>query len=82
MSKELGFDSWQGQEIFLFFMVSSWALRPTQPLIQWLLGSFSLGLKWQGLEADHSTSSCAKVKNVWSNTFAPPYDFMVRCLIN
>jgi hypothetical protein len=57
------FDSQQGQEIFLFSTVFRLALEPTQPPIQWVLGTLSLGVKWQGHEADHSFPSIAEVKN-------------------
>jgi hypothetical protein len=39
-------------------------------------------LKWQVCEADHSPSSSAKVKNVWSYMFSPLYVFMAWYLIN
>jgi hypothetical protein len=48
------------------------ALGPTQPLIQWVPGALSLGVKWPGHEADHSPSPSAKVKNEWSYTSTPP----------
>jgi hypothetical protein len=38
------------------------ALRPTQPPIQRVKGSLSLGVKRPGREADHSPSSSAEVK--------------------
>jgi hypothetical protein len=50
-------------KIFLFPIASRPALRPTQPLIQWVLGLFPQGLKQQVCEADHSPASSAKVKN-------------------
>jgi hypothetical protein len=34
---------------------------PTQPLIQWVSGALSLGVKWLGREADHSRPSTAEV---------------------
>jgi hypothetical protein len=55
---ELGFDSQQGQEIFLYFTVSRPALRPTQPPVQWVPG-----VGWLGHEAGHSSPSSDKVKN-------------------
>jgi hypothetical protein len=53
ITKELGFDFWWGQEIFLFYIAFRPALGPTQPPIQW-----EPEVKWQGQEADH-----AKVQN-------------------
>jgi hypothetical protein len=38
------------------------ALGPTQPPIQWVLGSLLLGVKRPGREADHSLPSSAEVK--------------------
>jgi hypothetical protein len=58
----LGLDSRQGLEIFLFITVSRTALDPTQPLIPWVPGAFSLVVKRPGLEADHSPPSSAEVK--------------------
>jgi hypothetical protein len=42
--------------------VSRPALGPTQPLSQWVRGAVCLGVKRPGLEADHSISSSAEVK--------------------
>jgi hypothetical protein len=56
----------------LFTTASRTALGPTQPPIQWVPGSLSLGVKRPGREADHSPPSSAEVENVWSYTSAPP----------
>jgi hypothetical protein len=56
-----GFNSQQGK-IFLFSTVSRPTLGPTHPPIQWVLGALSLGVKQQGLEAEHSPPSSAEVK--------------------
>lgn len=37
---DLRFEFWQGQHIFLISITSKWALAPTQPSSQWLLGFF------------------------------------------
>jgi hypothetical protein len=37
MAKESGFDSMNGQEIFLFSSASGLALGPTKPPVQWVL---------------------------------------------
>jgi hypothetical protein len=50
-------------KIFLFSIVATLALGPTQPPIQRVPGSLSLGVKWQGGEADLSPPSSAKAKN-------------------
>jgi hypothetical protein len=39
------------------------ALRPTQPHIQWVPGTFPVGKARQGRDADHSLPSSAEVKN-------------------
>jgi hypothetical protein len=48
--------------IFLFTTASRTALDPTQPPIQLVPGSLSLGVKRPGCEADHSPPSSAGVK--------------------
>jgi hypothetical protein len=48
--------------IFLFTAASRTVLVPTQPPIQWVLGTLSLGVKRPGREADHSPPSSAEVK--------------------
>jgi hypothetical protein len=50
-------------KIFLFFIVSRWNLRPTQPPIKWVPGALSSGMKRQERETDHSPPSCAEIKN-------------------
>jgi hypothetical protein len=54
----LGFDFRQGLGIFLFTTASRTALGPTQPPIQWVPGSLSLGVKRPGREADYSSIKC------------------------
>jgi hypothetical protein len=49
-----GFNSQQQEEILLHFAVSRPALEPTQPPVQWVPWTLSLGVKWHGCEADHS----------------------------
>jgi hypothetical protein len=58
----LRFDSRRGLGIFLFSTASRTALGPAQPLIQWVPGALSLGVKRPGCEADHSLPSSAEVK--------------------
>jgi hypothetical protein len=57
------------------------ALGFTQPPIQCVPGALSLGVKRPGREADHSPPSSAKVKNAWSYTSTPQYDFMAWCSV-
>jgi hypothetical protein len=58
-----GFDFRQRQEVFLFPIASRLALGPTQPPIQWILGTLFGGLKLPGREADHLSPCIAEVKN-------------------
>jgi hypothetical protein len=58
--------------IFLFTIASRPVTRPIQPPIQWVPGIISLVAKRPGREADHSSSSSAKVKKAWSYTSTPP----------
>jgi hypothetical protein len=76
-----GFESRQGLAIFLFTTASRPTLGPTQPSIQWVTGSLSLGVKRPGLEADHSPLSSAEVKNAWSYTSLPQYASMAWCAV-
>jgi hypothetical protein len=39
-------------------------------------GALTLGVKWQGHEADHSLPTSAKVKKTWIYTSTQPYLFM------
>jgi hypothetical protein len=68
MVKVLGFNSRRGLGILVFTTASRMALGPTQPLIQWVPGALSLGVKRPGREADHSPPYGAEVKNAWSYT--------------
>jgi hypothetical protein len=63
MTEEWGFNSQQGQEIFLFFAASRLALLPTQSPFQWELGAVSMGVEQQEHETDHSHISSAEVNN-------------------
>jgi hypothetical protein len=77
----IGFDSRRGLRIFLFTTASRTALEPTQPPIQWVPGTLSLGIKRPGREADHSPPSSAEVKNAWSYTSTLQYVFIAWCLV-
>jgi hypothetical protein len=70
------------QENFLLAARSRLALGPTQPLIQWVPGALSPGIKWIQHETDHSPPANAEVKNEWSYSSSQPHIFMVWCLIN
>jgi hypothetical protein len=56
----------------LFYTVSRPALGPTQPPMQGVPGTLSLGVKGPGCEADHSPPSSVKVKNAWNYTTTHP----------
>jgi hypothetical protein len=53
----------------------------TQPPVQWVPGALSLGTKWPGLEADHSSPSSAEVKECVELYLHYPYLLMEWCLI-
>jgi hypothetical protein len=57
-------------------MSSRPALRPTQPPIQWVLGTLSQGVKRQGREADHAPPCSAEVMKGGAIPPVPPYVFM------
>jgi hypothetical protein len=60
----------------IFSKSSRPALRRTQPLIEWVLGALSSGVKRQEREADISIPSSAEVKKMWICSSTPPYAFM------
>jgi hypothetical protein len=68
-------------ELDYFTTVSRLALGPTQPPIQWVPGTVSLGVKPPRREANHSPPSSTEVKNEWSYTSTLQYIFMARCLV-
>jgi hypothetical protein len=47
------FNLQQDQKVYLLSNASSLALGLIQPPIQWVLGKFSLNVKWSGSEASH-----------------------------
>jgi len=65
------FESWQGQEFFLFSIMFRLSVGPRNHPIQWMLTLLSSGVKWPGCEADDSSPSGAEVKNGWTYTSAP-----------
>ena len=67
-----GFESGQGQEVFLYFRTSRLALWATKPPIQRVPGFFSPGIKRPEGSTDHSRPSSAKVENEWSYTSTVP----------
>jgi hypothetical protein len=52
----------EGAGNFFLTTASRTALGPTQPPIQWVPGTLSLGVKRPGREADHSPRSNSEVK--------------------
>jgi hypothetical protein len=52
-------------KVFLISTSSRLVLGPTQPPVQRVQGSLSLGVKRLGREADHSPLTSAKVENTW-----------------
>jgi hypothetical protein len=62
--------------------VSRTALEPTQPPIQWVPGTLSLGVKRPGREVDHLPLSGAEVKIMrGALPPLPQYVFMTWCLV-
>jgi len=43
----------------------------TRPIIQWVRGALSLGVKLPGHEADHSPPSSVDMNNAWRYTSTP-----------
>ena len=50
----------------------------SQPPIQLVPDSLSLGLNWPGCQTDHSPTTTAKVKYEYNYTSTPPYAITVR----
>jgi hypothetical protein len=59
----LRFDFRQRQETFLYSTATRPNLEPTKPIIQWVKGVFSPGVKQTEREYDHSPQSNAEVRN-------------------
>jgi hypothetical protein len=59
----------------IFSTSSRPALGSTQPPIQRIPGTLSLGVKKPEREADHSSPTSAEVKKMWIYTSIPPYAF-------
>jgi hypothetical protein len=51
----------------------NWLVRPTRLHIQLVTWTLPLEVKWSHHEAHHSSTSQAKVKNVWSYISTPPF---------
>jgi hypothetical protein len=73
---QLGFDSWQGQGIYLFATASRLALGPTKHSVV-TRDYFPGGKVVLGCEADHAPPSSTKVQYALNYTSIPPYSFMV-----
>jgi len=63
-----GFNYWQGYKISLFSKVPVLGMEPTQPPVQWVVGSLYPGVKQLGHEVRCCPSYSATVKNDWRCT--------------
>jgi hypothetical protein len=72
-----GFDSGQGQGLFLFVTASRPTLGPTQPSMKWVPRALSPGVKRPEHETDHSPPSGAEIMNVGIRTPTTSCVFMV-----
>jgi hypothetical protein len=59
---QLGSNFQQGQKVFPLASAVKWALGSIQS-IQRVQETLSLGVKWPGVNVNHSTPSSAKIKN-------------------
>jgi hypothetical protein len=70
-TKEQGFDSQQGKEVFLSSTKARPSMGPIQLLTQWVRGAVS-----PAREAYHSHSFSAQIQNVYCYISIPPYVLM------
>jgi hypothetical protein len=59
--KELGFDSWLRERIFLSFINFAPALGHIQIPTELVPNAVSQEVKWQECETDHSLPSCSEI---------------------
>jgi hypothetical protein len=62
-TERLGFDSGQGQEMFLFSIMFRRVLKLNLPPITWMSGALYPGIKQSRGEVDHSPPTSVEVKN-------------------
>jgi hypothetical protein len=65
----LGFDSKLGQKFFFSVITSILILGLISPCIQMALWHFPQDESWSEHEADHASSSSARIQNMWNFTF-------------
>jgi hypothetical protein len=63
-----GFDSWQGQEVYIYYTVPRPGLALTQPPVQWVHRA-----RVAGRESDHSLPSSAEL---WRCKSDPVYNYL------
>jgi hypothetical protein len=63
LAGRLGFEYWQGKEIFPFSVATRSAVESNHPPIQWASGALFPGVKGTGRETDHSLTSGPVVKD-------------------
>jgi hypothetical protein len=61
---------------FFFSAASRLILRPTQPPVQWVLGTFPEKIKQSGCVADHSTPTSVEVNKNGGMPPLPAHVFM------
>lgn len=77
-SRELGFDSLQGQEMFLYSTASRLAVGCKQSPIHWMLRALFPAVIWPEREVHHSNSSSAKMKNCGAT---PPVPIQIHAVV-
>jgi hypothetical protein len=84
MTEESWINSQQRLEVFWFSIASRLAVGSTEPLVQWITRSVSMGVKQQKHETDQSSLPISEVK-IGGVTYAlshPPYVLMAKSIIN